>query len=290
VLLLVFCCEHIRPIIFSLAVSVIMRKSRRTLFRSRDENKSILEGYVGVAMLMHNEYPEDEQGEVGPFLKPLPWTKEDADQVEKLFKLFNYYVYRCKNVRNSNDLFEKCCRVRALFIEHSAAPPTCNRIFVYFSGHGGIDKFNKQFLMLQNGKEYVDLLIAYFSEITKENMVKMFFIDACSLKTAENVKAEAEFDDRPLLSMCEENVLVANATSCNLEAYQDGKSSGSRWTSCLVQALEDSKEDDSVYDVLTTTQKLMKEKNQSQQLQQVPKFESTLINKVKFKKEALGKF
>ena len=237
---------------------------------------------VGVALLVSNDYKGQK--------KPLPFVHKDADNLERVFKQFSYTVYRKRNVTDTD--FLECYRDLADY----NYPPTCKRILVYFSGHGGSDGV----LAMQNGNciKIEDIIHCFKTGISKSktvpHMVKMFFFDACRGGDEDVGYLISKVDDNDKAWMGripkEGGTLVAYASTPLHIAY--GGSSGSQWTNCLVQALEESEESHSVYEVLTHANKLMKEhpaQTQKGIMFQTPEFTTNLTELVYFKKEAAKK-
>jgi len=227
---------------------------------------------VGVALLISNDY-------VGRS-NQLTFTHKDSDGLRKLFeKDLMYKVYQNKNT--SKEEFISWCKRVAEY----KYPKTCKRIVVYFSGHG-----NEGAIQLQDGKVVlIDDVISHFKPNIANNdsltgMVKMFFIDACRGGEEETgypiSKAAVAFKYQLISS--ESNIFVAYASPPSYKSY--GSTHGSRWTNCLIKALMKSKVEDSLYDVITETNKLMSDASSGQF--QTPEFTSRLTDVVYFKREA----
>ena len=236
---------------------------------------------VGIALLVSNDYETlDLMG-----VKPLLWTHKDADSLEKLFKGFSYVVLRKKNVGVKD--FVSFYKMLAEY----KYPPTCKRIVVYFSGHGGDGT-----LVMQDGVE-VDIgdVVSSFRVNISNNrllstMAKMFFFDSCrgSQQDRGHVKrANPAVSDTTCLGKVpkEGNTLVAFASTQYHVSY--GDNTGSRWTNCLVKAIKESKESDDVCRILTTANIMMRKAEPHQKFFQTAEFISSLADYVCFKQEAI---
>ena len=232
---------------------------------------------VGVELLVSNGY----EGK-----KALDFVHEDTDKMERVFKRFSYAVYRKKNVTDKE--FLSCYRSLA---DHSY-PSTCKRILVYFSGHG-----SNGVLAMQDGNHtrIEDIINCFKTGISKSetvpHMVKMFFFDACrgSEEDLGYPTSKEDCNDTAWIGRIpkEGGMLVAYASTPLHKSY--GTPSGSRWTNCLVQALEESEEDHDVCKVLIDANKLMEEHTKQTSggiLFQTSEFTSNLKELVYFKKEA----
>ena len=126
---------------------------------------------VGVALIVSNDY----KGLKNANIDELPTIHKDTANLEEVFKGFRYAVYRKENL--STAAFVSCYKKLAEF----KYPPTCKRILVYFSGHGG----NNGALIMQDGKDIKaeDMISCFKIHIsnneTLAGMAKMFFFDAC---------------------------------------------------------------------------------------------------------------
>ena len=236
------------------------------------------EDTVGVALLVSNDYETLEGG------KTLPGTHRDADNLEKLFKKFTYEVLRKKNVHRED--FVSCYKK----LSEERYPPTCKRILVYFSGHGGDGT-----LLMQDGGivEIGDVVSSFRINIsnnkTLAEMAKMFFFDACRGVREDHghtIKRAMPVNEITCLGRVpkEGNMLVAYASTQYYVSYAGP--AGSRWTNCLVKALEESKESDDVCRILTTANIMMR-KVPNQQCFQTAEFISNLADYVCFKQEAI---
>ena len=230
---------------------------------------------VGVALLVSNDYKgrKDE----------LRFVHKDTDNMEQLFKGFGYAVYRKKNVSTWD--FMLCYKKLAEF----KYPPTCRRILVYFSGHGGNDG---ALLMQDGGRIKAEDMISCFkihisANVTLAEMAKMFFFDACRGSQKDHgyiPKSSGETDWMKRVPK-EGGVLIAYASTPYHISY--GNASGSRWTNCLVRALKESRDNDDVCRVLTSANILMRKQPKGEC--QTAEYTNTLAEFVYFKQEATKK-
>ena len=238
---------------------------------------------VGVALLVSNDYAGGRN--------PLPFTHDDADNMQRMFEQFNYTVFRFKNITEQQ--FISYYRKVADY----NYPSKCKRILIYFSGHGRNGK-----LMMQNEESQVciEKIIACFRTGRSESktvpqMAKMFFFDACRGSREDEGEDTANFitkgDEANWMKRIpkEGGMLVAYASTPDHVAYADSSGLGSRWTNCLIQALENSKESDDVCRVLTNANILMREKTEStnsdRKMFQTAEFTCSLTEFVCFKQE-----
>lgn len=181
------------------------------------------------------------------------FTHKDSEGLKSLFeKDFMYKVYQRKNATKKE--FISWCKLVAEY----KYPETCKRIVVYFSGHG-----KDGAIQMQDGDTVaIEDVISHFKPDIANNdslsrMVKMFFIDACRGGEEEVgypiPKAAIVFKCQTVSS--EANIFVAYASPPSYKSY--GSYSGSRWTTCLIEALQKSKVEDNLYDIITATNKLM---------------------------------
>ena len=239
---------------------------------------------VGVALLVSNDY----KGIVN--VAELEFVHQDSVKMEQMFKhRLSYTVYRKKNVTGYDfvSYYEKLAK-------HSY-PSMCKRILVYFSGHGSSDR---DLLMQDKTEVKIADMIDCFKKSTcsKESagMVKMFFFDICR-GSRQDLGYKGGDETKWRISIPKEGgMLFAYASTPDHVAY--GNSSGSRWTNCLVQALEKSKDDDDALHVLTSANILMrKEVEKKDQTPgaavefQTAEYISTLAEFVYFKQEAVKK-
>ena len=237
---------------------------------------------VGVAFVVSIDY----SGHPGA---QLSFTHKDSESLACLFKKdFAYEVYHLTNI--SKSYFLSCCKSLAAY----QYPPSCKRIFVYFSGHGTEEKLI--FLDDQGSQQdvLIEFVISLFKPTIAKNatlakMARLFFIDACRGTGKEAgvlVPKGGSMSDRGLRIVSDEaNIFVAYASPLSYKAY--GVATGSWWTTCLLEVFENLKVEHSVYDILTKTHKLMAEKSsENAELLQTPEFKSTILSSVYFKKEA----
>lgn len=244
---------------------------------------------VGVALLVSNDYRN---------AKDVRWhfdenIHEDADKLEELLKNLGYVVYKRKNVDKSD--FKSCCKDLAEF----NYPVSCQRLLVYFSGHGNDGK-----LFMQDRKELIiKKVVSLFKpsvnedgEVDKEYlalMVRMFFFDACRGEKIDSgfpfvtVKVPLSKEITCLRSLpIEGNMLIAYASTRKYVAHTDSKLGGSRWTNCLVEALQESKETDSIGSVLTMANGKLSRIDEDDSIQTAT-FTSSLRSDVFLKQEAI---
>ena len=230
---------------------------------------------VGVALIVSNDY----QGLKD--VDELHFVHKDAASLEQVFKGFSYAVYRKENVSTAD--FVSCYKKLAEF----KYPSRCKRILVYFSGHGGNDG---ALIMQDGGRIKSEDMISCFkihisNNETLAEMAKMFFFDACRGSQQDHGymrKSGGETDWMKRIPR-EGGVLIAYASTPYHVSY--GDSSGSRWTNCLVQALEESKDNDDVCRILTTANILMAKQPNSEC--QTSEYSNTLREFVYFKQEAV---
>ena len=238
---------------------------------------------VGVAFFVSNDYYGQNK------VDKLKSTHNDSDGLAKLFKEeFMYSVYQQRNI--CKEEFIDCCKLLAGF----KYPQNCRRIVVFFSGHG-----NKGTLLFQDGKEkaLVNNILQLFkldiaNNKTLINIAKLFFIDACRGKLEDpgylvatpKSPGAATSDIDYITVPTRANYFIAYASSPGYAAFQDAR--GGCWTQCLIQALQKSKLEDSIYSVLTATHKMMSENTNGEI--QTPEFKSNLTVEIFFKKEALN--
>ena len=133
------------------------------------------------------------------------------------------------------------------------------------------------------GEVNVDEVTSLFENSkTLAGVVKIFFLDACRVLRGQfghdsdnPMKKKPRLDDAQ--AVCKGNILVAYAPTQYHRTY--GSPSGSQWTNCLIKALKESKESDTVFDVLTVANRKM---GHTQSFE----FTSTMKQIVRFKKEA----
>jgi len=228
---------------------------------------------VGVALLISNDYAGSGH--------ELEFTHRDSDSVKLLFKEgFRYKVYQSKNA--TKEQFISWCKRVAEY----KYPKTCKRIVVYFSGHG-----KEGAVQLQDGASVaVNDVISHFKPNIANNdslawMVRMFFIDACrgGGEEAGCYQIQKAPEGNYLTVSSEANIFIAYASPPSYKSY--GSYAGSRWTTCLIQALQQSKVGDNLYDVITATNILMADATDNNS--QTPEIMSRgLTDVVYFKREA----
>ena len=213
-------------------------------------------------------------------LRPLEFTHRDADAMEQLFQ--NEFLYEVRRKMNiSKEEFKSCCKILAAH----EYPPACNRILVYFSGHG-----SNGTLIFQDGEEFSfkDMIDIFKPTIANNeslaHMVRMFFIDACRGQKEEFGSEIVSKGGSKQFVADEANVLLAYACPPTYLSY--GSSTGSRWTTCLVEALRGSTIDHSVFDILCEAHKLMWQSYHQSKPYQTAEFGSLLHQALYFKKEA----
>ena len=212
--------------------------------------------------------------------------------MEERFKAFGYQVYRKRNL--SYDEFKDCYRYLA---DYNDYPPLCRRLLLYFSGHGA-----DGILQMQDevSVRIEDILSCFKTDISRSKvmggMVKMFFFDACRGSQRDSGYAvPIKVSDSCNWKIPKEgSILVAYASTPYHVSYKSSTGYGSRWTTHLVQALNESKENDDVCHVLTSANILMKkraemdvnEKGYASIEFQTAEFTSNLAEFVRFKEEA----
>ena len=256
----------------------------------------INEKNVGIALLVSNDYENDYVHEIkGKNWGPLPFTHTDVENLAPLFEDFAYAVYRKKNV--TRERFVTCYAALADY----KYPPTCKRIFVYFSGHGDDDGK----LIMQDDVEVdiKDVVCRFRINIanneTLAETAKMFFFDACrgsseddghNLTLKVKTAGDAAGPRRALTRVPKEgNTLVAYASTPHHKAF-GVENAGSCWTNCLVRALRESNENDDVCNILTKANGYLRvHKIPGQNSFQTAEFQSNLSTLVCFKREAMSK-
>lgn len=144
-----------------------------------------------------------------------------------------------------------------------------------------------------------DIITCFKADISKSKtigqMVKMFFFDACrgSQRDSGSVVSRMKNDSCVWKIPKEGGTLVAYSSTPYHVSLENSSGHGSRWTTNLVQALKDSKEDDDVCHVLTSANILMKKRAESNGEKagasiefQTAEFTSNLAEFVRFKEEA----
>lgn len=234
---------------------------------------------VGVALLVSNDY----QSLKGATC--LSSVHQDTDKLEELFKQYGYAVYKRKNL--SYREFGEYCSKMSDFIY----PSTCERLLVYFSGHGA-----NEILQTQDGKKvHISEIISMFKPrfgCKNENIgliAKLFFFDSCrggedDEGCAIRITAKKSPNEYEKTIPVEGNILVAYACTPGYSAYSS--STGSRWTNCLIEALKGSKETDSLEAVLTKANGLLSEIYEFNSFQTATYTSSLRGSAVFFKKEA----
>ena len=193
-----------------------------------DLQTTISQRTEGVGLIVSISYSTDR-------LPTLDATHEDAKQMKRLLSKYNYAVFHYHDITREQFiiLYEQLACYKY--------PKTCRRLIVYFSGHGdaGILGFpNEEFVL-------IDEMVKRFKPADAENstlgnMVRMFFIDACRGKiedygysykgaTATKQILNEEYPN-------DANMLVAYSSTPNHSSI--AYPTGSRWTSCLIEKLE----------------------------------------------------
>jgi len=240
--------------------------------------------HTGVALLIGNQYKEG-----GTDLETLSGTHNDCDNVEKLLKGFGYKVY-IKTDRTRDQMLN-CCESLAQYVY----PDSCKRLIVYFSGHGDVNSDNEDCLIAEKGSEIpVYQLISTIALPKNDSMIKMFFIDACRGRNDEVDTAvlappnNTPTKGAPFHKKIFENVLIACScppTFTSHMASSDAVCCGSQWTNSLIEALDKSTVDESLFSILAKAEILLKNYAKGKKLQ-TSEFTSTLTEVVYFKTEA----
>ena len=232
---------------------------------------------VGVALLVSNDY------ESLPKVGNLSSIHQDADKLGELFKIFGYVVYKIQNISYRD--FSSCCNTLSRF----NYPSTCTRIIVYFSGHGDDGS-----LLMNDGEEVdIDDIITAFKPFAAGNpklglIARMFFFDACRGGKEDHGYWITKKDKPPSEITClariphEGNILVAYASTRYFSAFVGPD--GSNWSNCFIEAMEKSKETDSIENILTSANGIMSHK-EVKGCVQTAMFNSTLRSGVCFKQE-----
>lgn len=172
---------------------------------SHDKFKEELEqkAVVGVVYIVANVYQGQNED-----LSPLPNCKIDSENMELFFDTCEdkYHVISELNVK-SKEFWDTCN-----YLANSDYPLCCDRIIIYFAGHGGhLEK--QQYIVMHkdypseenttktsDSENKIDLntLLFIFRKRKKKEMTIILLLDACC--DAENVK-------------CNKNELVASAGS-----------------------------------------------------------------------------
>ena len=237
---------------------------------------------VGVALLVSNDYKS---------LKGAQWLSsvhQDTDKLGRFFKQYGYAVYKKKNV-SYREFGEYCSKMSEFDY-----PSTCQRLLVYFSGHG-----KNGVLQMQDGqKVHISEIISMFKQRfgCKNDKIgliaRMFFFDSCRGDKDDKghdirlITPKMSPNETEILNKIptEGNMLIAYACILGYAAYTS--TNGSRWSNCLAKALEGSKETDSLEAVLTKANGLLS-KDYDDDCFQTATFTSSLRGyEVFFKKEA----
>lgn len=191
---------------------------------SHDKFKEELEqkAVVGVVYIVANDYQGQNEG-----LPPLPNCKIDSGNMELFFDTCEdkYHVISELNVK-SKEFWDTC-----KYLADSDYPPSCDRIIIYFAGHGGHGRqeyivMHKDYSSDENtanpsdseNKIYLNDLLSIFSKRKKKEMTIILLLDACC--NAKKVK-------------CNKNELVASAGSDSSEA-RGNCIDGGFWTHALL--------------------------------------------------------
>ncbi|XP_065917689.1 caspase-7-like [Dysidea avara] len=218
--------------------------------------------YVGVALLISNGY----ENHPDPEKRLTDSASADCREMDKLFTSFGYKVYPRRNL--SKEKMIKCCE--CLADPQCTYPDNCKRMVVYFSGHGVsggnvVSDINYEIVGIDK------IISPVVSSRKTAGMTKMFFIDACrgsGKESTEAVRLRNDYNEPGL------NAKSQSATRIDLELYENtlfayasppsylswtvqGKS---HWTECLCIEFKNSREEDSVFKVLTKANNLLKEK------------------------------
>ena len=180
-----------------------------------------------VALLISNDY----DGNDGSKLEELPWTHGDCQELKNLLEeRFSYMVYgHYKNVTNN---LQKCCSRLALYI--TELKPGCGTIFLYFSGHGRLDR-NERVLKSQDGKTIkLDDLISCFTT-TEPKLACKSIILVIDVYRTDNRNLVPTYHHLGFKKI-QQNVLVVFATSAI--RHEEDSSSRYRWPNCLVDVLK----------------------------------------------------
>lgn len=234
-----------------------------------------------VAVLVSNDYrPLGKDYE-------LYGTHNDANKLGSLFMEFGYVVYKWQNVSYKD--FLSCCESLAGY----PYPQTCTKVIIFFAGHG-----DDGVLMMQD-KEYINIdgIMELFKPDIAKNVIlatiaKIFLIDACrgrekddgcvSQDRARGGPSQSTYKVRAPI---EGNFLVAYGSTRFYKVFETpaGGRWGGRWTSCLIKALQGSKETDKAEDVIKNANKMMRK--QDAHCFQTAEYTSNLIIDVFFKGE-----
>ena len=155
---------------------------------------------------------------------------------------------------------------------------------MYFSGHG-----RNGALLMQDGQRIeVENLVSRFKGNTAlSEMAKMFFIDACRGPQEDfGFAARARFAVSGGSRVPEEgNILVAYAST--EDHVSKGDNFGSQWTNFLIQALKNSDESDDVCNILTSSNKMLRayQLTENRDSFQTAEFTTSLTTFVHFKRE-----
>jgi len=234
------------------------------------------ERYAGMALLVSNDYEDDQK------LNDLHCTHVDSDSFAKLLKEDFMYRVTCKRNLSLTEFTESCKRIAEYHYSE-----TCNRVVVYFSGHGGQDS-----LILQDGQEIpIEDLIAQFKptiagNATLSDTVRMFFIDACRGEKEEHGHKFSKCSPSCGTASSSANVILAYASLPNYKAFINPSGTGSCWTRCLVKAFRESKEEDEIHDILHSANIQLLNELQGEQVQTPEIASRGITKKVHFRKEA----
>jgi len=124
-----------------------------------------LDGKKGIALIVSNDYVGTEY--------ELQGTHEDSKRMEEVFSQFQYYVIKIQNV-NKNVLERHFTA-----LSECIYPPTCRRIVVTFSGHGGDGVLLSQDLQKIKVEDIINQLKPDGKNPTLGNTVRICFFDAC---------------------------------------------------------------------------------------------------------------
>ena len=172
-------------------------------------------------------------------LSVLKNTWKDRKNMEKfLLNKCNYAVFSGENICKED--FINICKKLA---EYEYCEP-CTRLVVFFAGHG-----DDKVMVFQNGGQFsVNDMMEIFTQSTAlRKMVRMFFIDACCGDRLDsgyrNRSAKASMIDKESSKQyCEFNMLLAYSTTRKYVSTED--STGGKWTSNLLENLEENPNED----------------------------------------------
>lgn len=268
----------------TVGVDSTMHGETKDAVEIRVDETTVDESTVGVALLISNDY-------VNTAEKPLKSIHQEADKLGKLFEEFGYVVYKRRNV--SKQALSSYCRK----LSEYAYQPSCRRIVVYFSGHG-----DDGILQMQDGNVVmIDEIINRFKPFTAGNdvmgfMTRVFLFDSCRGGEEDygyTWEKDSQSKKPPNQISCikklpyEGNTLVAYASTQYYPSYFD-PDKGSFWTRCLIEALEKSKETDSLCTILTMANGLLSQMENEGRLQTAT-FTSNLRDEVFLRREAMDR-